>query len=81
VHLVGEPGTVSGASPGQRPSLEHFAFAADDLAGFIARLDAHGIAYRRALQVGGARFLVDLRDPDGNRLHVDFDATTGSPPG
>jgi catechol 2,3-dioxygenase-like lactoylglutathione lyase family enzyme len=80
VHLVGEPreaaATASAASPGDPPTalkLEHFAFAADDLEAFELRLEGKGIAHRRSVQTGTGRIVVNLRDPDGNRLHVDFD--------
>ncbi len=82
VHLVGEPGVAAAAIPGDPLTpltLEHFAFAADDPESFQQRLEAQGIAYRRSLQTGSGRIVVNLRDPDGNRLHVDFDPPAGSP--
>jgi catechol 2,3-dioxygenase-like lactoylglutathione lyase family enzyme len=54
--------------------LEHFAFSATGLAEFIQRLDAHGVDYRiGVLPTYGTR-QVNLHDPDGNRLHIDFSA-------
>jgi len=52
--------------------LEHFAFSAAGLVEFVARLQALGVEHRiRLLPTYGTR-QVSLRDPDGNRLHVDF---------
>jgi catechol 2,3-dioxygenase-like lactoylglutathione lyase family enzyme len=52
--------------------LEHFAFSAKGLAEFVARLSALGVEHRiGVLPTYGTR-QVNLRDPDGNRLHVDF---------
>jgi catechol 2,3-dioxygenase-like lactoylglutathione lyase family enzyme len=82
VHLVGEPSAAAAAIQGDpltALTLEHFAFAADDPESFQLRLESQGIAYRRSLQTGSGRIVVNLRDPDGNRLHVDFDPPAGSP--
>jgi catechol 2,3-dioxygenase-like lactoylglutathione lyase family enzyme len=82
VHLVGEPRAAAAALQGDPLTvltLEHFAFAADDPESFQRRLEAQGIAYRRSLQTGSGRIVVNLRDPDGNRLHVDFDPPAGAP--
>lgn len=52
--------------------LEHFAFRAVDMKAFIAHLEQHDVAYKlfpfEALDI----VLVFVRDPDGNRIHVDF---------
>jgi len=52
--------------------MEHIAFRAEGMAEFTANLTANGIAYKLfpfdALEI----VLVFLRDPDGNRIHVDF---------
>jgi catechol 2,3-dioxygenase-like lactoylglutathione lyase family enzyme len=72
VHLVEdvEPHSPGGAAL----SLEHFALAADGLEAFLARLDALAVAYRRSQQIGSSgKTVINLRDPDGNRLHIDFD--------
>ncbi len=69
VHLVEEPNVPRGGGP---LALEHAAFRASGLKDFLARLDARGERY----SVGGADFLpivlVNVWDPDGNHLHVDF---------
>ena len=72
IHLVGvtEPPQPEGAL-----RLEHFAFSASGLAEFLARLAQLGIECNQSRQVGTGNVVVNLRDPDGNRLHVDFPAS------
>ena len=71
IHLVG---VEQQPMPEGALRLEHFAFAASGLNEFVARLTAHGVEYRQSRQAGTGNVVVNLRDPDGNRLHVDFDA-------
>jgi catechol 2,3-dioxygenase-like lactoylglutathione lyase family enzyme len=56
----------------ERPQIEHFAFAAVGLGAFMARLDRAGMAYNLSNSPGEGLVRVNLRDPDDNRLHVDF---------
>jgi catechol 2,3-dioxygenase-like lactoylglutathione lyase family enzyme len=72
IHLVGvaEPPRPEGAL-----RLEHFAFAARGLAGFLARLQSLGVAFQQSRQPGTGNVIINLHDPDGNRLHVDFPAS------
>ncbi len=72
VHLVGT-GTAPGADPDDL-RIEHFAFAASDLRTFLARLDAEDEPYRLRRIPGFGIVQVNVRDPDGNHIHVDFDA-------
>jgi len=68
VHLVEEaeqPQT-------QDPKLEHFAFSATGLAGLLAHLDDRGIAYHTARVAELGLLQVNVFDPDGNHIHVDF---------
>ena len=58
--------------------LEHFAFAADGLAGFLAELKRRGIGYRIGVVPGLGIIQVNLHDPDGNHIHVDFAAAEGA---
>jgi len=58
--------------------LEHFAFAATGHAGFVERLRQRGVDYRESRQAGTGSFVVNLKDPDGNRLHIDFPAAEAS---
>ncbi len=54
-------------------SLSHFAFRGRGPASaFMARLDAAGVAYRLGALPGSGIVQVNLQDPDGNDLHVDF---------
>lgn len=52
--------------------IEHFAFAAEGKAEFLRKLQAAGIPYRESVLPGGALTQVNVWDPDGNHLHVDF---------
>ena len=69
VHLVAvetAPGT------GAHLTLQHFAFAATDLDGFLRRLTEHAVPYQLGFRLDFGLCQVKLRDPDGNQLHVDF---------
>ena len=52
--------------------LEHFAFSATGSKSFISRLDANGIQHRTVSLPDVQLLLVNLWDPDGNHIHVDF---------
>jgi catechol 2,3-dioxygenase-like lactoylglutathione lyase family enzyme len=71
IHLVGaaEPPRPEGAL-----RLEHFAFTARGLREFVARLERLRIDFKRSRQAGTGNVVLNLWDPDGNRLHVDFAA-------
>src|SRR5690606_3490166 len=51
--------------------LEHFAFAAEGLAAFLANLKSRGVSYRIGVVPGLGTIQVNLADPDGNHIHVD----------
>jgi catechol 2,3-dioxygenase-like lactoylglutathione lyase family enzyme len=68
IHLV--QGELADAS--DSPRIEHFALRATGLESFLDRLRNLGIAHRMTSGEGFVR--VNLRDSDGNRLHLDFDA-------
>ena len=72
IHLVG---VEAQPKPEGALSLEHFAFSASGAPAFLARLSELGIEYKQARQAGTGNLVINLRDPDGNRLHVDFPAT------
>ncbi|MEO3429942.1 VOC family protein [Pelagibius sp. CAU 1746] len=64
--------------------LEHFAFRAEGLAEFLALLRARGQDIRIAVIPDFGIIQVNLHDPDGNHIHVDFAAAeaaavTGEP--
>jgi catechol 2,3-dioxygenase-like lactoylglutathione lyase family enzyme len=75
VHLVeiGEAPRQTVAPEGEL-RLEHFAFTAVGLREFVERLRALGIEHRLSVLPTYGTHQVGLRDPDGNRLHVDFAA-------
>ena len=70
VHLVGVENTPE---VGGNITLEHFAFRAQGMAGFLDRLTANGIAHSVDPVPGAPIVQVNLHDPDGNHIHVDFD--------
>jgi len=72
LHLVGVEQTPN---PEGALRLEHFAFAATNLAELLGRLERHGVAYRQSRQAGTGMVVINLNDPDGNRLHLDFAAS------
>jgi catechol 2,3-dioxygenase-like lactoylglutathione lyase family enzyme len=76
VHLVEVP---EGPRPTGQLRLEHVAFASEDLPGFIGRLRAAGVEYRVGILTGFGTKQVNVLDPDGNRLHVDFAASEPLP--
>jgi catechol 2,3-dioxygenase-like lactoylglutathione lyase family enzyme len=59
--------------------LEHFAFAGTGLPALLARLNEHAIPFVRSRQPGTGNVVINIKDPDGNRLHIDF-AASESPP-
>jgi catechol 2,3-dioxygenase-like lactoylglutathione lyase family enzyme len=52
--------------------LQHFAFGAEDLAGFLARLKELGVPYRVSIVDDFELCQINVHDPDGNHIHVDF---------
>ena len=70
VHLVGVEAPPAPYRADQQ--LEHFALRGDDLDGFVATLKAEGISYRPFDVPGTSITQINLDDPDGNHLHVDF---------
>lgn len=55
-------------------ALEHAAFYAAGLSDFLLRLQAAGEKFRVVRVPGMPLVQVNIWDPDGNHLHVDFDA-------
>ncbi|MCS6877603.1 MAG: VOC family protein [Geminicoccaceae bacterium] len=68
VHLV----EVAQPPANREPGIEHFAFRARGLGAFLARLEAKGVAYRLGNPPGTDVTQVNVFDPDGNHIHVDF---------
>ena len=52
--------------------LQHFAFAAKGLGEFLARLKQLDVPYRVGILDDFEICQINLTDPDGNHLHVDF---------
>jgi len=69
VHLVevDQTPTPSGAL-----RLEHFAFSADGFEELAEALTRANVEHRVSKLVGSETRQINLRDPDGNRVHVDF---------
>jgi catechol-2,3-dioxygenase len=69
VHLVevDQAPTPSGAL-----RLEHFAFSADNFEELAETLTRANVEHRVSKLVGSETRQINLRDPDGNRVHVDF---------
>lgn len=57
-----------------RISLEHFAFRATGLKAFLANLEERKIDARVSQVPGMPIVQVNVFDPEGNHIHVDFDA-------
>lgn len=55
-----------------QPRLEHFAFRAEGLSDFLAELRARKIAYNVRVVPGYETRQVNIHDPDGNHVHIDF---------
>lgn len=70
VHLIG----VAEAPAALDPKIEHFAFFASGLAKFLLDLARQGVPFNTARVPGGGAFQVNVYDPDGNHIHVDFAA-------
>jgi len=68
VHLIGiEEGLNT-----IEPRIEHFAFEAEGLLGFVAALEDANVAYDKRVVPGFGTVQINLHDPDGNHIHVDF---------
>ncbi len=68
LHLMG-PAEEETAAVGQ---IDHFAFMASGLSDFIANLEKRNIEYatRTIPELGNTQ--VNVRDPDGNRIEIQF---------
>ena len=68
VHLVGE----SDGPKNDDVQIEHFAFRAKGKAKFLKMLDEKGVACKIAVVPDFDITQVNIWDPDGNHLHIDF---------
>ena len=71
VHLVGIDGPPAAGSE-TALKLEHFAFSATGRAAFESRLNELGEAYRISKVPGFGLTQINIWDPDGNHIHIDF---------
>lgn len=73
VHLVGvsTPPAVDGVR------IEHFAFAATGLEAFTRRLADAGQRFQISVVPGFGIVQVNVWDPDGNHIHIDFPPAEG----
>lgn len=55
-------------------TLEHFAFKATGLADMVARLKAQNERFEIAWVPGAPILQINVWDPDGNHIHIDFAA-------
>ena len=69
VHLVE---VTQQPSPAGELRMEHFAFVAEGYEELSHRLERAGIDYRASKLFGTETLQLNLRDPDGNRIHLDF---------
>jgi len=68
VHLVG----IEAGLNTVEPRIEHFAFEAAGMSEFVSVLEAAKVEYEKRVVPGFGTIQVNLYDPDGNHIHVDF---------
>ena len=71
VHLVGTD-QHPGAGSESMLKLEHFAFSATGRVEFEQRLRARNIPFRNSERPSINLVQVNIKDPEGNHIHVDF---------
>jgi catechol 2,3-dioxygenase-like lactoylglutathione lyase family enzyme len=71
IHLVA---VAEARCYGRAATMEHFAFRATGMADFLETLGAQDIACSIDPVPGFPIVQVNFHDPDGNHIHVDFDA-------
>jgi catechol 2,3-dioxygenase-like lactoylglutathione lyase family enzyme len=52
--------------------LQHFAFSAENLEEFLAHLKSRGVEYRVGIVEDFQLCQINVYDPDGNHIHIDF---------
>ncbi|MDX1432181.1 MAG: VOC family protein [Gammaproteobacteria bacterium] len=73
VHLVESGERPRGARGEIEHGMEHFAFRARGLAGFLERLRRHDVDYELVVVPDILIKQVHIRDPDGNHIEVAFE--------
>jgi catechol 2,3-dioxygenase-like lactoylglutathione lyase family enzyme len=71
IHLV----EVAKTPANTESRIDHFAFRAEGMADFLARLRRKKVAYRITIMPGRGIRQVKLHDPDGNNIEIQFAAT------
>ena len=71
VHLVAWTDSLQA---GGAVTLEHFAFRATDMPAFLKKITDRGIDYTIDPVPNFPIVQVNLFDPDGNHIHIDFDS-------
>ena len=75
VHLIGLKQAPSGSAEREALRLEHFALRAGDSAdlhAYLKHLKERGVEGQVVTLPDGSAVQVNLWDPDGNHLHLDF---------
>ncbi len=72
VHLVGVDRSLPAHQDDLR--LEHFAINATGLTGFLGQLKRDNVAYKLGKVPDFPIVQVNIWDPDGNHIHIDFHA-------
>lgn len=68
LHLV----AVEAIAQPADPPLEHFALGATGYEEFVALLDDLGVPFRPVRLEDAGVIQINIHDPDGNHIHVDF---------
>lgn len=74
IHLIEADPAPTVHAEGESLRMEHLAFRANGMTEFLALLDANDVPYKLFPFDAMEIVLVFIRDPDGNRIHVDFPA-------
>lgn len=80
VHLIGLHQAPGGSTELDGLRLEHYALRAGEraeLRAFLAHLEARGVEGKVVTLPDGSAVQVNLWDPDGNHLHLDFAPPAG----
>ncbi|MEQ9040334.1 MAG: VOC family protein [Silicimonas sp.] len=72
IHLIEADPPPSRYTDGESLRMEHVAFRGEGMDAFVAKLEERDIAYKLFPFEALDLVLVFLRDPGGNRIHVDF---------
>src|SRR5262245_51460231 len=71
VHLVG---VQEHPKPEGALRLEHFAFSATGLVDLVKRMKTEKVPYDPIRVPGSNELQINVHDPDGNHIHIDFSA-------